>query len=216
MSRWVAAVRRWGERGRWAKPERLVVGLGNPGPQYLQTRHNVGFDVADRIASAGAGWTPAAYRAEEWLGEQGGRTLAVIKPQTFVNASGDAVLASLRRFDLKPDRLIVVHDDIDLELGQLRVRLGGSSGGHLGVHSVSDAVRTDAYLRIRIGVGRPPAGVDPAVYVLDSFPDHERQRVDVTVERAAEAVHVLLQDDIDSVMREFNRRDASDRDPSRA
>ncbi len=172
--------------------------------------------MADRIAKAAGGWTPATYRAEEWLGELGGRTLAVIKPQTFVNASGDAVVASLRRFDVGPDQLVVVHDDIDLEFGHLRIRSDGSSGGHLGVRSVSEAVGTDAYIRIRIGVGRPPAGVDPAVYVLDSFPDHERQRVDATIARATEAVRALLHDDIDSVMQEFNRRDTPDRDPSRA
>ncbi len=216
MSRWGARWRRWAARGGRGRPERLVVGLGNPGKRYRRTRHNVGFDAADQIAKSGGGWRPAAYRAEEWLGELEGRTLAVIKPQTFVNASGEAIAASLRRFEVGPDRLIVIHDDIDLAFGRLRIRSGGSSGGHLGVRSVSEAVGTDAFARIRIGVGRPPAGVDPADYVLDSFPSHERQRIDAAIERAAAAVHALLHDDIDAVMQEFNSRDAPSRHPSRA
>ncbi len=190
----------------------LVVGLGNPGAEYAGTRHNVGFDVCERIVAAPpARWRRHPAGAVEALAQIDGCVAVVVKPRTFVNRSGAVVRGVSSSYGLDLTRLIVVHDDIDLEFGKLRVRRGGSSGGHRGVRSITDALGGDAFLRVKIGVGRPPAGMDAADHVLGSFTAAERPVIEMAVEHAAAAVRGLVLRDINEVMQEFNRVNASQR-----
>ncbi len=162
--------------------------------------------MCERLAAArGNGWRPSRYRAEEWTGDIDGVAVALVKPQNFVNESGPATSAALARHRSGADRLIVVHDDLDLAFGKLRVRRGGSAGGHRGVQSTIDALRTETFVRVKIGLGRPPAGVDAATYVLEPFRADERPIIDMTLDRAAQAVRALLRDEVDRVMQEYNR-----------
>ena len=210
MKRWM---RRWRRRsGSSIRPVRLVVGLGNPGNTYAGTRHNLGFVVCDRLASEGTGrWRPARYRAEVWTGQLDGLAVALLKPQTFVNESGPAVQAALRTFGLDPSGLIVVHDDLDLAFARIRVRPGGGSGGHNGMRSIIRTLGTDAVIRVKIGLGRPPAGVDPADYVLSRFAPSERHDANAAMDRAVHAVRMLLTTDVDSTMQQFNQPDGAQR-----
>ena len=206
-------MRNWRRRsGPSFRPVRLIVGLGNPGPAYAGTRHNLGFVVCDRLASQGTGrWRTARYRAEVWTGQLDGLAVALLKPQTFVNESGPAVQAALRTFGLDPSGLIVVHDDLDLAFPRIRVRPGGGSGGHNGMRSIIRTLGTDEVARVKIGLGRPPEGVDPADYVLGRFLPAEQSEANAAVERAADAVQTLLTADVDSTMQQFNKTDGAQR-----
>lgn len=210
MKRWM---RRWRRRSSQSfRPCRLIVGLGNPGPAYAGTRHNLGFLVCDRLAPLGTGrWRAARYRAEIWTGQIDGLAVALLKPQTFVNESGPAVRAALQAFGLDPSYLIVVHDDLDLAFARIRVRPEGGSGGHNGMRSIIRTLRTDQVPRVKIGLGRPPAGVDPADHVLGRFTPAERQDAHAAVERATDAVRTLLSGDMNSTMQQFNQPDGAHR-----
>ena len=206
-------MRRWRRRsGSSFSPAHLIVGLGNPGPAYAETRHNLGFEVCDRLAAKGTGrWRPARFRAEIWTGRLDGIAVALLKPQTFVNESGPAVHTALRTFGLDSSGLIVVHDDLDLPFARIRVRPGGGSGGHNGMRSIIRTLGTDVVVRVKIGLGRPPAGVDPADYVLSGFAPSEREDANAAVDRAADAVRTLLTADVDSTMQQFNQPDGAHR-----
>lgn len=210
MKRWM---RRWRRRSSPSfRPCRLIVGLGNPGPAYAGTRHNLGFLVCDRLAALGSGrWRAARYRAEVWTGQIDGLAVALLKPQTFVNESGPAVRAALQTFGLDSSGLIVVHDDLDLAFARIRVRPGGGSGGHNGMRSIIRTLGTDELARVKIGLGRPPAGVAPADYVLERFTTTEQPDANAAVERAADAVRTLLTEDVDSTMQQFNQLDGAHR-----
>lgn len=210
MKRWM---RRWrGRSGPSFRPARLIVGLGNPGSAYADTRHNLGFAVCDRLAALGSGrWRPARFRADVWTGRIDGLAVVLVKPHTFVNESGPAVLAALRTFGLEASDLIVVHDDLDLAFARIRVRPGGGSGGHNGMRSIIRSLGTDAVARVKIGLGRPAAGIDPADYVLGRFAPAERRSVNAAVERAADAVRGILTTDVDSTMQQFNQPDGAQR-----
>lgn len=210
MKRWM---RRWRRRSSPSfRPCRLIVGLGNPGPAYAGTRHNLGFLVCDRLAALGTGrWRAARYRAEIWTGQIDGLAVALLKPQTFVNESGPAVRAALQAFGLDPSYLIVVHDDLDLAFARIRVRPEGGSGGHNGMRSIIRTLRTDQVPRVKIGLGRPPAGIDPADHVLGRFTPAERRDAHAAVERATDAVRTLITGDVDSTMQQFNQPDGAHR-----
>lgn len=206
-------MRRWRHRSDPSfRPARLIVGLGNPGPAYAGTRHNLGFVVCDRLAARGTGrWRPTRFRAEVWTGHVDGLAVALLKPQTFVNESGPAVHAALRTYGLDPSGLIVVHDDLDLAFARIRVRPGGGSGGHNGMRSIIGTLGTDAVVRVKIGLGRPPAQTDPAEYVLGRFEPAERDDAEQAVERAAHAVRALITSNVDSTMQQFNQPDGAHR-----
>ena len=206
-------MRRWRRQtGPSFTPRRLIVGLGNPGNAYAGTRHNIGFLVCDRLAEQGAGrWRPARFRAEVWKGHLDGPAVALLKPQTFVNESGPAVQAALQSFGLQASELIVVHDDLDLAFARIRVRSAGGSGGHNGMRSIIRTLGTDAVARVKIGLGRPPAGMDPADYVLGRFDPADRASVSAAVDRAADAVRMLLTTDANSTMQQFNQPDGAPR-----
>ncbi len=171
----------------------LVVGLGNPGRRYAENRHNVGFMTADAVSGLANLVSRARWPGGELcLEEYGGRRFLLLKPETFMNESGRAVAEVLRRYRLAPDRMVVVHDDIDIPLGEVRVKVGGGTAGHRGISSIVDEVGDPGFTRIRIGVGRPPAGVDPADYVLSDFPDEEKELARSSVSRAADRLISLL------------------------
>lgn len=180
----------------------LVVGLGNPGPRYAGNRHNVGAMTIERLAAeAGVALRQhkaRAYAAELRLGVlPGGRPgprAIVAVPMTYMNESGGPVAGLARFFKVPPERTIVVHDEIDLEFAMLRLKLGGGEGGHNGLRSISRSLGTKDYLRVRIGVGRPPGRMDAAAYVLKDFTGAERKELDFLLPDAADAVQRLTQD----------------------
>lgn len=172
----------------------LVVGLGNPGPEYERTRHNVGFLVADVLAGrVGGRFTVHKKSGADLLEARlDGRKVLLAKPRTYMNVAGRPVAALARFFSVPADDVIVVHDELDLPFGAIRLKRGGGEGGHNGLRSVSSALTTKDYLRVRFGIGRPPGRQDPADFVLKPFSSVERKEVPVLVEQAADAVELLL------------------------
>ncbi|WP_378734011.1 aminoacyl-tRNA hydrolase [Nocardia brasiliensis] len=172
----------------------LVVGLGNPEPEYERTRHNVGFLVADVLAQRVGGRFAVHKKsgADLLQARLDGRQVLIAKPRTFMNLSGRPVAALAKFFSVPPTEVIVVHDELDLPFGEIRLKRGGGEGGHNGLRSISSALTTKDYLRTRIGIGRPPGRQDPADYVLKPFAAPERKEVPVIVEQAADAVELLL------------------------
>lgn len=185
----------------------IVVGLGNPGTEYEATRHNVGFMVVERLAHAHGIALDKKTRLARWgEGKVSGVPVVVAEPRTFMNNSGLAVKELLKTAGAGPEALVVIYDDLDLDPGQLRVRPDGGSGGHKGIISIVGAIGSDAFVRVRVGIGRPPGRQDPARYVLSSFGKREWEEMDVAIERAADAVALLLADGVTKAMNEFNRR----------
>lgn len=172
----------------------LVVGLGNPGPQYEKTRHNVGFMVVDTLAARERERFSAHKKsgADAVTIRLAGRQVILAKPRSYMNLSGKPVAALARFFSVTPDNLVVVHDELDLDYGTLRFKLGGGEGGHNGLRSISQTLGTKDYLRTRVGIGRPPGRMDPADYVLKPFSTVERKELDLVREEAADAVELLL------------------------
>ncbi|MFD3431048.1 aminoacyl-tRNA hydrolase [Nocardia fluminea] len=172
----------------------LVVGLGNPGPEYERTRHNVGFLVADVLAERVGGRFAVHKKsgADLLQARLDGRQILIAKPRTYMNLSGRPVAVLAKFFSVPVDQVIVVHDELDLPFGTLKLKQGGGEGGHNGLRSISQALTTKEYLRTRIGIGRPPGRQDPADYVLKPFAAPERKEVPVIVEQAADAVELLL------------------------
>jgi PTH1 family peptidyl-tRNA hydrolase len=176
----------------------LVVGLGNPGREYAGNRHNAGFLVADLLAARTGTRLARHRRAVADVGE--GRLgvgadaprFAIAKPLTFMNLAGGAVAALGQFYKVDPAQLIVVHDELDLPYGQVRAKFGGGEGGHNGLRSISRSLSTKDYLRVRLGISRPPGRQDPADYVLSDFSATERKDLDFLVDRAADMVESLL------------------------
>jgi len=188
------------------KIEFLIVGLGNPGEEYENTPHNLGFMVVDRLAGSHA---IRVSRKENMslvgLGDVAGKRVAVAKPQTYMNLSGPAVKGLLERYELKPDRLIVVYDELDLPWGSLRIRMKGSAAGHNGVKSLIGSLGTNEFTRIRIGID-PGSPVKGEQFVLAPFKRAQKQDVEDTVVRAADAVEFILAEGAAQAMTKYNRR----------
>ncbi len=183
---------------------KLIVGLGNPEPTYAGTRHNLGY-LAVRLLASELG-LPRFRRGRYGLVTGGGRDgLTLLLPTTFMNASGLAVASHLRGWSPRPEDVVVIHDDLDLPVGRIRLRLGGSSGGHRGVASVIDETGLEGFVRIKIGIGRPPAGVDPVDYVLGRPTGPEEEALEAAARRAAEAALAVVRDGVEAAMNRFNR-----------
>jgi len=183
----------------------LVVGLGNPGPDYAATRHNAGFMVVSELAARdGARFTAQRGRADVASIRVVGTATILMKPKTFMNLSGGPV-ASVRGFYKVPlDRLVVVHDELDLPFDSLRLKRGGGDGGHNGLRSLTSALGSPDYLRVRVGIGRPPGRLDPARYVLKPFTPAEHTTLTLHIERAADAVGRLIADGLAPAQNDFN------------
>ena len=186
----------------------VVAGLGNPGRQYEHTRHNMGFDTVDRIGKeTGIAIDHLKFHAMYGTGKLGQEKIVLMKPLSYMNLSGGPVCELLHFYKVQPETgLIVVCDDIDLEPGRLRIRKGGSAGGHNGLKDIIARLGTDSFIRVRIGVGAKPPGWDLADYVLSSFNAADREIVDESIARAARAVGMILTDGVDAAMNEYNRR----------
>lgn len=184
----------------------LILGLGNPGEEYADTRHNVGFMVADRLAGElDISLSRVSLSASWGEGEINGIGVVVAKPLTFMNRSGVAAEELLLHFGLAPHYLVVAYDDIDLEFGRIRVRSKGGSGGHLGVASVIKELGSEEFPRVRIGIGRPPGRKEAAEYVLEPFTPSQVEEIAVAIARAAEAVVYLIKHGVEAAMREYNK-----------
>lgn len=187
---------------------KLILGLGNPGGKYQGTRHNLGFAAVDGLALA-AGIKMSRLKYESLIGqgvwEQ--ETIVLAKPLTYMNNSGIAAKALLAAFNLSPEQLIVICDDLDLEPGVLRLRPRGGSGGHRGLASIIQRLNTDDFIRLRLGVGRPPGYLEPAEYVLSRPNPSEYVTVDNMLSRAIDAILILIEQGIAAAMNKVNPKD---------
>ena len=173
----------------------LVVGLGNPGPNYAQTRHNLGFMVADRLAARLGSKFKVHKRsgAEIVTGRLGGRPVVLAKPRCYMNESGRQVGPLAKFYSVSAADVLIIHDELDIDFGQIRLKIGGGEGGHNGLRSVATALGTKDFHRVRIGIGRPPGRKDPAAFVLENFTATERAEVPTLCEQAADATELLIE-----------------------
>lgn len=191
----------------------IIAGLGNPGARYQNTRHNIGFQVVDRIAFD---HSQAPFRekfhsqlgAVELPSPSGMKKVWLLKPQTFMNLSGDALQPAAAYFKMPLDEILVIHDELDLPLGRLQLKRGGGSGGHNGLKSIASRLGGAEFLRLRVGIGRPPSDFrgTPADFVLQAFAPSEGPQVDDLVARAGEAVELLVKEGLSTAMNHTNRR----------
>lgn len=184
---------------------RLIVGLGNPGPEYERTRHNAGFLTIDLLAeNLRATYWKDACGAKVAVVRMGDDELVLAKPQTFMNLSGSSVKRLIEEFGVSLAETIVIHDDIDLAAGTVRVKRGGGHGGHNGLRSLHDKLGTDEYVRVRVGVGRPPGRMDAADYVLQPLKGEALEDFEAMIPTAAQATFSILEQGIDVAMRDYN------------
>ncbi|KZF03182.1 MAG: aminoacyl-tRNA hydrolase [Rhodococcus sp. (in: high G+C Gram-positive bacteria)] len=186
----------------------LIVGLGNPGSQYEATRHNAGFMVADVLADRiGAKFSSHKKSNSDIVTARlGDRSVIVAKPRTFMNLSGQPVAALARFYSVEPADIVVVHDELDIDFGAIRLKLGGGEGGHNGLRSITQHLGTKDYLRVRVGVGRPPGRMDPASYVLKPFSSAERKDLGVICEEAADAAELVLRVGLEAAQNQVHPR----------
>lgn len=183
----------------------LVVGLGNPGPEYAGNRHNAGFFVIDELASRVGGKLKAHKgRADVLEGRLSGVRVVLAEPRSFMNESGGPVASLRDYYKVPPERLVVVHDELDIPFGTVRLKLGGGDNGHNGLRSIRRSIGTGDYLRVRFGIGRPPGRMDPAAFVLKDFAGQERKDLAWAVDRSADAVEALLADGLETAQNQYH------------
>ncbi len=194
----------------WRKYMYLIAGLGNPGREYENTRHNAGFASIDRLAEKNhISIDMKKFQALCGTGYIGGQKVLLLKPQTYMNLSGESLRAACDFFKIDPEQeLIVIYDDISLAPGQLRIRAKGSAGGHNGIKSIISHLGTQVFLRVKVGVGEKPQGWDLADYVLGHFSKEEQQVMQESFDRAADAAAALLSEEVQQVMNEYNTHKA--------
>lgn len=186
----------------------IIVGLGNPTAEYAGTRHNVGFDVIDQIADKyNISVTERKHRAFCGKGIIGGQKVILVKPQTYMNLSGESVRSVLDFYKVDVEtELLVIFDDISLDVGQLRIRKKGSAGGHNGIKNIIQHLGTNVFHRIKVGVGEKPKDYDLADYVLGHFSKGEKEQMEDGYKKAVNAVELMLQGEVDAAMNEFNKK----------
>jgi len=190
---------------RSSDDRQLVVGLGNPGPRYAGNRHNAGFLVVDLLADrVGGRFKAHRGRCDVVEARLAGGPVVLAKPKSYVNESGGPIVAISRFYKVPISRITIVHDELDLPFGTLRLKRGGGDGGHNGLRSATSALGSREYARVRFGIGRPPGRQDPADYVLRDFSAAERKELGYLVDRAADAVEALLADGLESAQNKFN------------
>lgn len=185
----------------------LIVGLGNPGAEYSHNRHNVGQMVLDELAGR-VGGTFKIHKARAQVVEGrlgiGGPRVVLAKPVTYMNVSGGPVAGLARFYDIGPSRVVAVHDEIDIPFNTVKLKLGGGEGGHNGLRDISKALATKDYLRVRVGVGRPPGRMDTADFVLRDFAPAEKKELPFLLDEAADAVELLIRDGLTAAQRRFH------------
>ena len=185
----------------------LIAGLGNPGQQYAGTRHNIGFMMLDHFAEKNnltftdSKWKALVSKAVVW-----DESVVLLKPQTFMNLSGMAVAQAVNFYKLQPANIIVIHDDLDMEFGRLKIVSGGGDGGHKGIRSIIEHLGTKNFPRIKIGIGRPPTPVPPDKYVLSTFNSEEKKMIEQEMSLVFEGLRVSLQRGISAAMTFINRK----------
>ena len=186
----------------------VIVGLGNPSDEYAGTRHNVGFDVIDKLADKyNISVTERKHRAFCGKGIIGGQKVILVKPQTYMNLSGESVRSVLDFYKVDVEtELVVIFDDVSLDVGQLRIRKKGSAGGHNGIKNIIQHLGTNVFQRIKVGVGEKPKDYDLVDYLLGHFSKVEKEQMEKGYERAVNAVELMLQGEVDAAMNEFNKK----------
>lgn len=183
----------------------LIVGLGNPGRDYRNTRHNIGFMAVDALAEAfSCRGLRVQFKAITSSAHFDGAKVILVKPQTYMNLSGQAVSALMRFYKIPVENLIVIHDDLDLPLGTIRIRPGGGSAGQKGVGSIIEKLGTQDFPRLRLGIGRPPGQMESSDYVLQPFSAAENDLLKMVLEKAVEAVKCFVSENLDTAMNRFN------------
>ena len=185
----------------------LLVGLGNPGPEYADTKHNVGFMVLDNLA---ARWRIPSwerrFRGDYCEKQLRGEPVALLKPTTFMNLSGTAVLSAVTGLKIEPKHLVVLHDDVDIPLGRIKLRMGGGDGGHRGIRSILEHLQVQTFIRVRIGVGRPQWSQETADWVLQPFDAADMETIQATINGAAEAVDLMIRRGLSASMNVYNSK----------
>jgi PTH1 family peptidyl-tRNA hydrolase len=184
----------------------LFVGLGNPEPRYAANRHNVGFRVLDELAHrAGASWGER-FQGRFGQGKLGDERILLLEPMTFMNRSGESVVKTAQYFKVQLDETVIVHDEMDIDFGRLQLKRDGGSGGHNGLRSIEASLGSPDFLRLRVGVGRPPARWDPAAWVLSDFEAAETENLSGVVQAAADACQMVVERGMSAAMNQYNRR----------
>ena len=192
---------------------KLIIGLGNPGRSYANSRHNIGFTCLSYFAKKyGIHFDKKQGKARIGTGEIAGTRVILAKPQTYMNLSGESVSRLIKKFDIKPNDLLVIHDDLDLPLGRIRIRHGGSSGGHNGINSIINNLGSQDFTRLRVGIGRPAENEDTIessdnkiiTYVLSDFTPDEKQAISQVIPIVSEAIHCLLTEGLTVSMNRYN------------
>lgn len=195
-------------RGRGARPVYVIVGLGNPGPAYARTRHNAGAELVDRLAAeVGAKLERTRHQMRLAEADVDGVPVVLGVPTTYVNTSGRPVARVVRKQGVRPEHLVVVHDELDLEPGVARLKAGGGVAGHNGLRSIEASLRSRDFLRLRIGVGKPPSKEEGADHVLSRLTPEERALIDGAIDRGVEALRLLVTKDLDAAMNRLHARD---------
>ncbi|MGI8309995.1 aminoacyl-tRNA hydrolase [Saccharopolyspora hattusasensis] len=183
----------------------LIVGLGNPGPRYAGNRHNIGFLVADELADRIGGKFKAHKAGAEVVeGRLAGARAVLVKPRSFMNLSGGPVAGAVKFYKAPPESLIVIHDELDLPFGTIRLKRGGGENGHNGLRSISKSLGTRDYVRVRFGIGRPPGRMDPADYVLKDFSGTERKELAYFIDVCADAVETVVTKGLEAAQNQFH------------
>lgn len=184
----------------------LIVGLGNPDRKYQNNRHNVGFMVLDKLCyKFGGQWSGRGkIKAQSSSIHVNARKVTLLKPETYMNLSGKSVLQVMEKLYIDPEDILVVHDDLDLDFGVIRIKIGGGEGGHRGLRSISDSLRSRVYVRLRIGIGRPPEGEDPAYYVLRNFNGDQISALDEILELSCQAIEEILNNGVITAQNRYN------------
>lgn len=186
---------------------KIIVGLGNPGIRYRMTRHNIGFQVLDRLAEINhISFRIKRFKSLYGTGWIDSQKIALAKPVTFMNRSGEAVKMAADFFHLGMEDLVVVHDDLDLPFGKLRFKQRGGDGGQQGVRSIVESMGGNNFLRLKVGIGRPPRGMDPTEYVLGTFDKTEQSQLEEILSQAAESLNVVLLEGLEKAMNQFQKR----------
>jgi len=187
---------------------KLIAGLGNPGKQYATSRHNIGFLVINRLAKAnGIELKGRKFKSRLGKGEVEGQSVILAKPQTFMNSSGEAVSAIAQFYKIIPHDIIIVHDDLDIPFGSFKIKTKGGSGGHHGLDSIIASLHDARFLRLRIGIGKPPDERDEADFVLSPFNDSEKAQLETVVDKATNCLGILITHDPEFAMNRFHRKE---------
>lgn len=183
----------------------LIVGLGNPEPEYSRTRHNMGFSVVNKLAEKyNIEIDKTGFEAEYGIGNIKNKKIILFKPQTFMNLSGEAIYQIVRFYKIPIKDMLIIYDDIDIDVGKIRIKKNGSSGGHNGIKSIIDNLNTDDFKRIRIGIGKPKPGEDLIEHVIRKVTNEEYKKLQIGVEKGVQAVGDILENGIEKAMNDFN------------